>query len=111
MPLNFVDRHNGPREAEQKEMLKALGCSSLDELISQTVPQDIMLKEPLKLDKAVSEYEYTAALKKTAALNKNFRSLIGMGFYGTASPGTPPTPRTRPKSPRDASRPSSTSRR
>ncbi len=86
MPLNFVDRHNGPREAEQKEMLKALGCSSLDELISQTVPQDIMLKEPLKLDKAVSEYEYTAALKKTAALNKNFRSLIGMGFYGTASP-------------------------
>ena len=67
MPLNFVDRHNGPREAEQKEMLKALGCSSLDELISQTVPQDIMLKEPLKLDKAVSEYEYTAALKKTAS--------------------------------------------
>ncbi|MBO4768659.1 MAG: glycine dehydrogenase (aminomethyl-transferring), partial [Bacteroidales bacterium] len=86
MPLNFVDRHNGPREAEQKEMLKALGCSSLDELISQTVPQDIMLKEPLALDKAVSEYEYIAALKKTAALNKNFRSLIGMGFYGTASP-------------------------
>ncbi|MBQ7575868.1 MAG: aminomethyl-transferring glycine dehydrogenase [Bacteroidales bacterium] len=86
MPLNFADRHNGPREAEQKEMLKALGCSSLEELISQTVPQDIMLKEPLKLDEAVSEYEYTAALKKTASKNKNFRSLIGMGFYGTASP-------------------------
>ena len=86
MPLNFAERHNGPREAEQKEMLKALGCSSLEELISQTVPQDIMLKEPLKLDEAVSEYEYTAALKKTASKNKNFRSLIGMGFYGTASP-------------------------
>lgn len=86
MPLNFTERHNGPREAEQKEMLKALGCSSLEELISQTVPQDIMLKEPLKLDEAVSEHEYTAALKKTASKNKSFRSLIGMGFYGTASP-------------------------
>ena len=86
MPLNFADRHNGPREAEQKEMLKALGCSSLEELISQTVPQDIMLKEPLKLDEAVSEYEYTATLRKTASRNKSFRSLIGMGFYGTASP-------------------------
>ena len=86
MPLKFVDRHNGPRDFEQQEMLKVLGCSSIDELIGQTVPQDILLKEPLKLDEAVSEYDYTANLKKIAAKNKNFRSLIGMGFYGTASP-------------------------
>lgn len=86
MPLKFVDRHNGPRDFEQQEMLKVLGVSSLDELTGQTVPQDILLKEPLKLDPAVSEYEYTAALKATAAKNKNFRSLIGMGFYGTAAP-------------------------
>jgi len=86
MPLKFVDRHNGPRDYEQKEMLEVLGVSSLDELTGQTVPQDILLKEPLKLDAAVSEYEYTTALKATAAKNKNFRSLIGMGFYGTAAP-------------------------
>ncbi len=86
MPLKFVDRHNGPRDFEQQEMLKVLGVSSIDELIGQTVPQDILLKEPLKLDAAVSEYEYTANLKKIASKNKNFRSLIGMGFYGTASP-------------------------
>jgi len=86
MPLKFVDRHNGPREQEQKQMLKVLGVSSLDELVGQTVPQDILLKEPLKLDHAVSEQEYTVRLKEIAAKNKNFRSLIGMGFYGTASP-------------------------
>jgi Glycine cleavage system protein P (pyridoxal-binding), N-terminal domain len=86
MPLNFVDRHNGPREYQEKEMLDVLGVSSLDELVNQTVPQDILLKEPLKLDAAVSEHEYIARLKKIASKNKNFRSMIGMGFYGTASP-------------------------
>lgn len=86
MPLKFVDRHNGPREQEEKQMLKVLGVSTIDELIGQTVPQDILLKEPLKLDAAVTEHDYTVRLKEIAAKNKNFRSLIGMGFYGTASP-------------------------
>lgn len=86
MPLNFADRHNGPRDCEQKEMLKVLGVGTLDELIGQTVPNDILLKEPLKLDPAMSEHDYTVRLKQIAGLNKNFRSMIGMGFYGTASP-------------------------
>ena len=67
-------------------MLKALGCSSLEELINETVPRDIRLPEPLALEEAVSEHAYISRLKKTAALNKPFRSMIGMGFYGTASP-------------------------
>ena len=33
MPLSFVDRHNGPRASQEKEMLKVLGVSSLEELI------------------------------------------------------------------------------
>jgi len=86
MPLKFVDRHNGPRDFQEKQMLDALGVSSLDELIKQTVPEDILLKEPLALEPALSEYEYTARLKETAAMNKPFRSMIGMGYYGTASP-------------------------
>jgi len=86
MPLKFVDRHNGPRDFQEKQMLDSLGVSSLDELIKQTVPEDILLKEPLALEPALSEYEYTARLKETAAMNKPFRSMIGMGYYGTASP-------------------------
>lgn len=86
MPLKFVDRHNGPRQADEQLMLKALGVATLDELIKKTVPEDILLKEPLALDEAVSEHEYLARLKKIAGRNKPFRSLIGQGFYGTATP-------------------------
>ena len=67
-------------------MLAVLGVSSLEELTGQTVPQDILLKEPLRLDAALSEQAYLARLKAIAAKNRNLRSLIGQGFYGTASP-------------------------
>ena len=86
MPLSFVDRHNGPRPAQEKQMLEVLGVSSLEELIGQTVPKDILLKEPLKLDPAMSEHAYLARLREIASKNRNLRSLIGLGFYGTASP-------------------------
>ena len=86
MPLSFVDRHNGPRPSQEQQMLEVLGVSSLEELVKQTVPQDILLKEPLKLDPAVSEQAYLARLKQIAGKNRNLRSMIGLGFYGTASP-------------------------
>ena len=86
MYQDFAYRHNGPRDFQIKEMLEAIGVESLDELISQTVPADIMLDKPLALAPAVSESEYLTSLKEIAAKNKPFRSMIGMGFYGTASP-------------------------
>ena len=86
MYQDFAYRHNGPRDFQIKEMLEAIGVASLDELISQTVPADIMLDKPLDLDPAVSESEYLSSLKEIAAKNRPFRSMIGMGFYGTASP-------------------------
>ena len=67
-------------------MLEVLGVSSLEELIGQTVPQDILLKEPLRLDAPMSEQAYLARLKQIAGKNRNLRSLIGLGFYGTATP-------------------------
>jgi glycine dehydrogenase len=85
MLYKFVDRHNGPRENDVQGMLGVVGAGSLDDLVKQTVPSDILLDEPLALGKAVSETEYLAYLKNIASKNKNFRSLIGLGFYGTAS--------------------------
>ena len=85
MPLNFVDRHNGPRQSQIKQMLDVIGVSSIDELIRQTIPADILLHEPLKLDGHVSEHAYLGRLKEIASKNKKFRSMIGLGFYGTAS--------------------------
>ncbi len=86
MSQNFVNRHNGPGKEQEKEMLKVLGFKTIDELVKHTVPNDILLKQPLNLSPAVSEHEYLANLKKTAAKNKNFRSMIGMGFYGCTTP-------------------------
>lgn len=85
MLYKFVDRHNGPRENEIREMLKVVGADSLNDLVKQTVPADILLEKPLKLDKSVSEYEYLKYLKSVANKNKGYRSFIGLGFYGTAT--------------------------
>ena len=85
MSLSFVDRHNGPRPHDEQEMLSVLGASSLEELVKQTVPADILLDKPLALDKALTEHEYLSKIKAMASKNKNFRSMIGQGFYGTAS--------------------------
>src|SRR5438105_6342024 len=48
-PDRFVDRHIGPREEDVKEMLAAIGLTSLDELIDRTVPRDIRLGRSLDL--------------------------------------------------------------
>ncbi|MDR1055314.1 MAG: aminomethyl-transferring glycine dehydrogenase [Prevotellaceae bacterium] len=82
----FVLRHNGPREHEIDDMLKIIGASSLDELINQTIPANIRLKEPLKLDAPLSEYEFLNKMKVIASKNKIFRTFIGMGYYRTAVP-------------------------
>ena len=50
----FVTRHNGPRENEIKQMLAKIGVASVDELISQTVPTGIRLKQPLKVAPAIA---------------------------------------------------------
>ncbi|MDD3686233.1 MAG: aminomethyl-transferring glycine dehydrogenase [Bacteroidales bacterium] len=83
---NFVSRQIGPRESEYAEMLAKCGVSSVDELVDQIVPKSIRLKENLKLSPALTEYEYLNRIKEIASKNKLYRSFIGMGYYGTATP-------------------------
>ncbi len=82
----FVSRHNGPREQEVKAMLKKIGVSSVEELISQTVPPSIRLKQPLRVAPAMSEYQYAKHLKALGKKNKLFRSYIGLGYYNNILP-------------------------
>jgi len=82
----FITRHIGPREAEMPEMLKKIGVASAEELINQIIPTDIRLKEDLKMDEPLTEYEYLKRIKEIASKNKVYRSFIGMGYYGTATP-------------------------
>lgn len=85
-PDRFERRHLGPSLHDVQQMLRVLNVSSLDELIDQTIPDSIRLRQPLNLPPAQSEYEYLAKLKDTARLNRVVRSYIGMGYYGTITP-------------------------
>ena len=82
----FVNRHNGPGKKETAEMLAKIGVDSVDELISQTIPESIRLSKPLKVAPGVSEFQYLKDLRKIASKNKLFRNCIGMGYYGTIIP-------------------------
>ena len=82
----FVARHNGPRENDIAAMLKKIGANSVDELIAQTVPAAIRLKQPLNLPEGLSEYQYHKHLRAVAAKNKVFKTYIGLGYYNTIIP-------------------------
>jgi glycine dehydrogenase len=84
---DFKDRHIAPSTDDTDAMLGTLGVDSIDELIAQTVPQSIRLKQPLNLPDAKSEKDYLSSLKQTASLNKVFKSYIGQGYYDTLTPG------------------------
>jgi glycine dehydrogenase len=85
-PDKFVDRHIGPRQDDVIEMLKTIGVDTFDQLINETIPSSIRLKESLKLNKPVTEYRFIENLKKIAERNKVFKSYIGMGYYNTITP-------------------------
>jgi glycine dehydrogenase len=82
----FVNRHIGPREGEIKEMLQSIGVSSMEELMEQTVPSDIRLKEPLRIQEGLTERRYFRKILSLAGKNKVFNTYIGMGYYDTITP-------------------------
>lgn len=82
----FVNRHIGINPEELGEMLATLQVDSLDQLITKTIPNNIRLQGELNLPDALTEFDYLQEVKKTAALNKLFKSYIGMGYHGTITP-------------------------
>ncbi|MCT0201445.1 aminomethyl-transferring glycine dehydrogenase [Synechococcus sp. CS-603] len=85
----FVARHIGPSPADQAQMLAAVGCADLDSFIAEVVPADILLgsaEAAVGLPVGVGEAQALAELRQIAATNKVRRSLIGLGYYGTATP-------------------------
>lgn len=83
----FENRHIAPNADDTKKMLETVGVNTLDQLIDETVPAKIRLKNPLNLPQALSEFDYLNNLKITASKNKVFKSYIGQGYYDTITPG------------------------
>jgi glycine dehydrogenase len=87
-PLDtFPRRHFGPSPFDIERMVEVLGVNTLDALIDETVPAQIRLAQPLQLDPPRSESEVLADLRELASRNRVYRSFIGMGYYGTLTPG------------------------
>jgi glycine dehydrogenase len=78
---SFALRHIGPNSEEQKAMLNTIGSTSIDQLVSQTIPADIRLKSNLDLDAAMSEQEYLSHIYELSQLNQVFKSYIGLGYH------------------------------
>ncbi len=83
----FEARHLGSSPDEVQEMLEAIGCSSMEELVAETVPSSIRFDGPLALEPPVPEAALLERLRGLAAQNRAFRSYIGMGYSGTITPG------------------------
>ncbi|MCH9714701.1 MAG: aminomethyl-transferring glycine dehydrogenase [Cyanobacteria bacterium] len=86
---NFALRHLGPGPQEQGRMLAELGLESLEQLAAQVVPATILLSPEQARQGLPEPCDEATALAELAALaagNRVVRSLIGQGYYGTATP-------------------------
>ena len=84
---DFVRRHIGPGKGETQEMLGFLGYSDMEGLVQDTVPDAIRFRGNLDLPEATPEHLLLKEIKGIAEQNQLFRSYIGMGYYGTITPG------------------------
>src|SRR4029079_5485595 len=86
-PYDFANRrHIGPAPEEMAKMLRVVGASSLDALISETVPEAIRQATPLDFGRPLSERGVLDRMRATANKNRVLTSLIGQGYHGTIMP-------------------------
>lgn len=82
----FALRHLGPRESDLNHMFKTIGVENFEQLIYETIPDDIRLKKDLDLEPAMTEYEYLNHIQELGKKNKVFKSYIGLGYHPTIVP-------------------------
>ncbi|MFN3941561.1 MAG: aminomethyl-transferring glycine dehydrogenase [Flavobacterium sp.] len=83
---NFAQRHIGPRESDLQHMFQTIGVENFNQLIFETIPDDILLKSPLQLDAPMSEYEFANHIQQLGAKNKLYKTYIGLGYHPTITP-------------------------
>ena len=82
----FVRRHL-PKDDDIAAMLDAVGATSLDALVSETVPDAIRMSQPLALEglddehRHLGEQELLERLRGMAQRNQVKTTMIGMGYY------------------------------
>ena len=82
----FIARHIGPSTEDQQAMLATLGCTNLQSLTAQVVPEAIAMQEDLDIVDGCTEAQALAELRQMAERNQVFKNYIGQGYYGTITP-------------------------
>ena len=77
---NFTDRHIGINNQDKISMLEYINSKSIEQLISETIPENIRLKKEMNLKPALSENDYLSHIEKLGKKNKIFKSYIGLGY-------------------------------
>ncbi|MDQ8056084.1 aminomethyl-transferring glycine dehydrogenase subunit GcvPA [Bacillus velezensis] len=75
-------------EQDKKEMLKAIGAETIDELFAD-IPENVRFQKDYRIKQAKSETELTRELTKLAAKNKDavtYASFLGAGVYDHYQP-------------------------
>ncbi len=87
MKVNYLkQRHIGLSEQDEQQMLEVIGAGSVEQLIAETMPEDILLKKPVELPEPLTEQQMLDSLNASAQANVLNRSYIGRGWYGTITP-------------------------
>ena len=87
MNVNYLEpRHIGLTPEDEKHMLQTIGAESLEALVHETMPEDILLPDGIELEEPLTEQKQLETAE--ALLNENIpsRSYIGRGYYGTITP-------------------------
>jgi glycine dehydrogenase len=82
----FASRHIGIRKEDHESMLQKVNVSNIEQLISETIPEEIRLKKPLNLSEPMSEHEFLSHIETLGQKNKVFKSYIGLGYHESITP-------------------------
>ncbi|MBK9629541.1 MAG: aminomethyl-transferring glycine dehydrogenase [Saprospiraceae bacterium] len=82
----FESRHIGTLGTDLVSILRTMGLHSPEQLIQETIPEHILRKDKMDIPEALSEFDFLNELKTIANKNKNYKSFIGQGYYGTVTP-------------------------
>lgn len=83
---DFASRHIGIGSEDLEKMCQSIGVKDLDQLISETIPNDIRLSNPLHIEAPLTEYEYLNHIEALATKNKVFKTFIGLGYHESITP-------------------------
>ncbi len=82
----FLDRHLGVLSHEEGDMLSTLDYDSIEALIADVVPGQLLEEKSLDLPEPLTEYNALAKLRGYMEQNVVATSMIGRGYYDTITP-------------------------